>query len=66
MVSVGWVAAHPAHILNDQVDSVTQLDVFAEEKEAEQEEKWKHLLEWLHVKHGHSGMEDLLREVVSR
>lgn len=40
MVSTGWVAAHqkgdhPAHLLNDQVDSVTQLAIFAEEKETE-------------------------------
>lgn len=71
MVSVGWVAArqkgdHPAHILNNQVDSVTALAVLAEEKEAGQEEKWRYLLEWLHVKHGCSGIEDLLREMVSR
>lgn len=60
MVSVGWVAAHqkrdhPAHTLNDQVDSITQLAVLTEEKEAKQEEKWRCLLEWLRAKHGHSG-----------
>lgn len=28
-------------------------------KEGE-EEKWEHLLEWVHIKHGHSGLRDLL------
>ena len=67
-VLVGWVAAHqggdhPARIPNNQVDSLTRLATLAEERE---EEKWECLLEWLHVKHGHSGVKDLLKEAGSR
>lgn len=65
---VGWVATHQggnhsAHIWNNQVDSLTHLASLVKEGE---EEKWEHLLEWLHVKHGHSGVKDLLKETVSR
>ena len=42
-ILVGWVAAHqggdhPAHILNNQVDSLTHLATLAEERE---EENWE-------------------------
>ena len=42
-ILVGWVASHqkghhPAHILNNQVDSLTRLATRAEERE---EEKWE-------------------------
>jgi len=49
---------HPAHILNDQVDSLTCLATIAEGAEVE---KWDHLLEWLHVKHSYSGFKDLFK-----
>lgn len=70
-LSVGWGTAqqtgdHPAQLLNNQIDSFTWLAVLAEEKEVEQEEeKWSFLLEWLHVKDGHSEMRHLLREGIS-
>ncbi|KAM9590605.1 uncharacterized protein ACIBXB_005796 isoform 2-T2 [Morphnus guianensis] len=65
---VGWVAAHqagdnPAHLLNNQVDSLTRLASLAIDSEAE---KWDHLLEWLHMKRGHSGSKDLYKEAISR
>ena len=64
---VGWVAAHqggnhPAHIWHNQVDSLTCLATLAKEGE---EENWKNVLEWLHVKRGHSGVRDL-KEAGSR
>lgn len=65
---VVWVAPHQkgeqlAHLLNNQVDSLTQLATLATEN---QEEKLKSLLEWLHARHGHSGVKDLFKEVASR
>lgn len=65
---VGWVAAHqrgdhPAHIWNNQVDSLTRLAPMAVEAE---EKEWERLLEWLHVRRGHSGVKDLFREAGSR
>lgn len=65
---VRWVAAHqagdhPAHLLNNQVDLLTCLARLTIEGE---EEKWEHLLEWFHVKRGHSGSKDLFKEAVSR
>lgn len=49
--------------MNDQLDSLTHLARLTVEGE---EEKWEHLLEWLHVKRGHSGSKDLFKEAVSR
>lgn len=54
---------HPAHLLNNQVDLLTCLARLTVERE---EEKWEHLLDWLHVKRGHSGSKDLFKEAVSR
>ncbi|KAK4806458.1 hypothetical protein QYF61_013951 [Mycteria americana] len=67
-ILIGWVAAHQggnhsAHILNNQVDFLTRVAVMTIEAE---EEKWEHLLEWLHVKRSHSGIKDLLKEAGSR
>ncbi|KAK4829695.1 hypothetical protein QYF61_006070 [Mycteria americana] len=67
-ILVGWVAAHqggnhPTHILNNQVDLLIRLAVMTTEGE---EEKWEHLLEWLHVKCSHSGIKDLLKEAGSK
>lgn len=66
-VPVGWGTVqqkgdHPAQLLNNQIDSFTQLAILAEEKVEQEEEEWGYLLEWLQVKHGHSGKRDLLRE----
>ena len=47
----------------EQPSRLTHLAVLATEGE---EEKWEHLLEWLHVKCGHSGIKDLLKEAGSR
>lgn len=65
---VGWLAAHqkgdhPTHIWNNQMDSLTHLATVAAEGE---EAKWMHLLEWLHVKHGHLGVKDLFKEAGGR
>ena len=65
---MGWVAAHqkgnhPAHLWNNQVDSLTRLATMAAEAE---EEKGEHLLEWLHVKRSHSGVKDLFKEAGGR
>ena len=49
----------PSHIWNNQVDSLAHLATMAVEAE---EEKWEHLLEWLHVRQGHSGVKDLFKE----
>ncbi|KAK4806487.1 hypothetical protein QYF61_013980 [Mycteria americana] len=67
-ILIGCVAAHqggnhPTHILNNQVDLLTRVAVMTIEAE---EEKWEHLLEWLHVKRSHSGIKDLLKEAGSR
>ncbi|XP_032530464.1 uncharacterized protein LOC116780089 [Chiroxiphia lanceolata] len=65
---VGWVAAHqtdnnPAHLLNNQVDSLTRLAKITIEGEGQ---NWERLLEWLHVKRDHSGNRDLFKEAISR
>ena len=31
-----------------------------------EQNQWEHLLEWLHVKRGHSGSKDLYKEAISR
>lgn len=59
---VGWNPAHQkrdglAHLLNNQIDSLTHVPDMA----VEGEEKRKHLLEWLHVKGDHSGFKDLFK-----
>lgn len=67
-IFVRWVATHQdndtlSHQFNNQVDSLTCLALLAEEME---NESWEHLLEWLHVKEGHSEIKDLLREASSQ
>lgn len=59
---MGWIPAHqkrdnPARLLNNQVDSLTCVAGMA----VKGEEKWEHLLEWLHVKGDHSGFKDLFK-----
>lgn len=64
---VEWNPAHQkrdnlAHLLNNQVDSLTPVADMA----VKGEEKWKHVLEWLHVKVDHSGFKIFLRELVTQ
>lgn len=64
---IGWVKGRDrsnsiAAQFNQQVDSPTQLwqiDV------ADNDQEWELLLEWLHVKHGHTRRADLYREVLA-
>lgn len=68
MLHVGWVKGHDQSNsitaqFNQQVDSLTrlrQIDV------ADNNQEWERLLEWLHVKRGHTGRADLYREGIAR
>ncbi|GAB0209671.1 pol-like protein ENS-3 [Grus japonensis] len=68
LLHIGWVKGHDrsasiAAQFNQQVDSLTRLqkiDVVSNEHE------WERLLEWLHIKRGHTGRADLYREGIAR
>ena len=68
ILHIGWVKGHDrsasiAAQFNQQVDSLTRLhkiDIVSDELE------WERLLEWLHVKRGHTGRADLYREGIAR
>ena len=65
-LKVGWVKGHardgtPAAKWNQQVDHLAQIRMVTSEKE-----DWDRLAEWLHIKKGHSGQEDLYYECPSR
>lgn len=54
---------NPVYMLNNEEDALTWLTRVAT---GEENEKCEHLLEWLHVKKGHSGNQDLFKEAITR